>query len=371
MNSNNSNPVLIVDDNPTNVLLTDTILRNRGYDTLTALSGIAALELLKDHLPALILLDVMMPDMDGLEVCRIIKKNPDWIDIPIIFLTANTQTDDIIRGFEAGGVDYITKPFKPEELVVRVNTHLELFNSRRTIIEMNKRILEMNKNRDKLYSIIAHDIRSPLSGIRQTLYAIDQGFFDPGSDDFKELMHQLSERTKDTDTLLSSLLDWTRYQGDKMPLQISNTNLFVILGNCKILLDASAENKKIQLSLQLNDDLYAFCDEVTIHTVFRNIISNAIKFTRNGGFVTISSDSANGYTNIIIEDNGIGIPEDKLHKIMESEEVLSTSGTNNEQGTGLGLLIVRDFIRKNNGKLSIVSSPGIGTKVIVSLPKEF
>lgn len=340
-----------------------------GYETLTALSGIAALELLKTHVPSLILLDVMMPDMDGLEVCRIIKKNPDWLDIPIIFLTANTQTDDIIRGFEAGGVDYITKPFKPEELVVRVNTHLELFNHKKTILEMNKRILEMNKNRDKLYSIIAHDIRSPLSGIQQTLYAINQGFFDPGTDDFNDLMHQLAERTKDTDTLLSSLLEWTRYQGDKMPIQISNTNLFVILVNCKFLLDASAGNKNISLNLQLNEDLFALCDEVTIHTVFRNIISNAIKFTRDGGVVTISSTSGNGYTNIIIQDNGIGIQADKLHKIMDTEEVLSTSGTNNEQGTGLGLLIVRDFIKKNNGKLSIVSTPGEGTKVIVSLPE--
>ena len=180
--------ILIVDDNPMNLLLTSHVLENEGYATLTADDGRTALKELEKQTPSLILLDVMMPEMDGYEVCRLINANEEWTEIPIIFLTANAQTENLVEGFKAGGVDYITKPFKGEELLVRVKNHLELADSK-------KMIVEMNKSRDKLYSIIAHDIRSPLSGILQTVDAIDQGYFDPNSDDFRELIHHLKIKT--------------------------------------------------------------------------------------------------------------------------------------------------------------------------------
>lgn len=357
-----NNSILIVDDNPMNVLLTETILKNNGYQTYTALSGVLALQLMGEVIPSLILLDVMMPDMDGLEVCKIIKENDKWKEIPIIFLTANTQTEDVVKGFVAGGVDYITKPFKGEELLVRVKNHLELFNSRRTI-------LEMNNNRDKLYSIIAHDIRSPLSGIQQTIDAIDQGFFDPTSDDFKELIHQLGVRTRETSTLLNSLLQWTRIQGGFVSVQIKPTNLFLLLTNCILLLEANAKNKNITIRMELDENYLAFCDEVSIHTVFRNIISNAIKFTPNNGMILITSEESDGVINIIISDTGVGIEEKMLKKIMSADELITTSGTNNEQGTGLGLIMVRDFVKRNKGKLNITSVLGEGTTITVGLPR--
>ena len=236
----NDKYILIIDDNPMNLLLTEKILENKGYLTATAENGIAGIECMENKTPSLILLDVMMPEMDGFEVCRRIKIVDKWIDIPIIFLTANNQTEDLVEGFDAGGVDYITKPFKSEELLVRVKTHLELSDSR-------KKILEMNRSRDKLYSIIAHDIRSPLSGILQTIDAIDQGYFDPCSEDFKDLIHHLRIRTKDTSTLLSSLLQWTRLQDEKVLLQPVQTDLYIVLNSCVQLLEANANNKNITI----------------------------------------------------------------------------------------------------------------------------
>jgi two-component system sensor histidine kinase/response regulator len=356
------NSILIVDDNPMNVLLTETILKNNGYLTYTALSGLKAIDLLTEVIPSLILLDVMMPDMDGLQVCRKIKENQKWKDIPIIFLTANTQTEDVVRGFDAGGVDYITKPFKGEELLVRVKNHLELFHSRHTI-------MEMNKNRDKLYSIIAHDIRSPLSGIQQTIDAIDQGFFDPNTEDFRDLIHQLGIRTRETSTLLNSLLQWTRFQGEFVSIQMKPTNLFLLLTNCVLLLEANARNKDITIKIDLDENYTALCDEVSIHTVFRNILSNAIKFTPNNGMILITSEQNDKYINIVIADTGVGIEEKMLQKILSADELISTSGTNNEQGTGLGLIMVRDFVKKNNGILNITSTLGEGTTIKISLPK--
>ena len=214
--------ILIVDDNPMNLLLTSHVLENEGYATLTADDGRTALNELEKQTPSLILLDVMMPEMDGYEVCRLINANEEWTEIPIIFLTANAQTENLVEGFKAGGVDYITKPFKGEELLVRVKNHLELADSK-------KMIVEMNKSRDKLYSIIAHDIRSPLSGILQTVDAIDQGYFDPNSDDFRELIHHLKIRTKETSTLLTSLLQWTRLQSEEIQLDLKQSDIAVVI----------------------------------------------------------------------------------------------------------------------------------------------
>jgi two-component system sensor histidine kinase/response regulator len=338
MKNQSNQYILIIDDNPLNLLLTNKILENYGYQSLTAESGLKGMAFMEQKLPSLILLDIMMPEMDGFEVCRIIKNNEKWKDIPIIFLTANSHTEDLIEGFEAGGVDYITKPFKSEELLVRVQNHLALSDSK-------KIILDMNRSRDKLYSIIAHDIRSPLSGILQTVDAIDQGYFDPSSADFKEVIHHLKLRTKETSTLLNSLLLWTRLQDDKMSIELVETNLNVIVNSCVQLLEASASNKNISLSVEFEEDFFAICNEVSIHTVLRNLISNSIKFTSNNGEIKIYCIQNETEVEVTVQDNGVGMSEDSIQKIFDKNEHFTSSGTDNEQGTGLGLMLVKDFVK--------------------------
>ena len=354
--------ILIIDDNPMNLLLTSKILENYGFKASTAESGALGIDFLKNELPSLILLDVMMPEVNGYEVCRIIKKTEKWKDIPIIFLTANDQTENVVEGFDAGGVDYITKPFKTEELLVRIKNHIELAVSRKTI-------LQMNHSRDKLYSIIAHDIRSPLSGILQTVDAIDQGFFDPSSDDFMDIIHHLRIRTKDTSTLLNSLLQWTRAQDDNVQLEPQNTNIFLVISSCQALLEAVAQNKNIAIILDVPEDTEAWCDEVSINTVIRNIISNSIKFTPNNGKITVTAIQTDETVEICITDTGVGMSEDALKIIFEENQHFTSSGTDNESGTGLGLMLVKDFINKNNGRLSVESKLNIGTSLTISLPK--
>jgi two-component system sensor histidine kinase/response regulator len=353
--------ILIIDDNPMNLLLTSKILENHGFMTKTAEAGVLGIAEIEKEIPSLILLDVMMPEMNGFEVCRLINKNEKWKEIPIIFLTANSQTEDLVEGFEAGGVDYITKPFKSEELLVRVKNHLELAESRKTIVEMNK-------SRDKLYSIIAHDIRSPLSGILQTIDAIDQGYFDPCSEDFKEIIRHLRIRTKDTSTLLSSLLQWTRLQDENISLRFKETNISMIINSCIQLLEANADEKSIKISNYIQEDMEAWCDEVSIHTIFRNIISNAIKFTSQNGSICITASKTDNEVKICINDNGVGMSNETIQLIFEENKHYSSSGTANEQGTGLGLMLVKDFIKKNNGKIDIVSKIGEGTSFSVILP---
>jgi two-component system sensor histidine kinase/response regulator len=362
MTQNKKPSILIIDDNPMNLLLTSKILENNGYATSTAEDGQSGLEQIENETPSLILLDVMMPEMDGYEVCRRIKAVEKWSEIPVIFLTANSQTEDLVEGFDAGGVDYITKPFRSEELMVRVKNHLELADSRKTI-------LEMNRTRDKLYSIIAHDIRSPLSGILQTIDAIDQGYFDPCSDDFKELIHHLRIRTSDTSTLLNSLLQWTRIQGETIGIDPKTINISALISNCVQLLNANALDKNINISIHIPENATAWCDEVSVHTIFRNILSNAIKFTSTNGNISIGCNLHENNIEVAIKDNGVGMTEEIISKIFEKEEYYTSSGTLNEQGTGLGLMMVKDFIKKNNGKIDVQSALGTGTTVRIYLPK--
>ena len=353
--------ILIVDDNPMNLLLTSKVLENNGYSARTAEDGKSALIEIEKEIPSLILLDVNMPVMDGFDVCRLINKNEKWKEIPIIFLTANTQTENLVEGFEAGGVDYITKPFKSEELLVRVKNHLELADSKKTI-------LEMNKSRDKLYSIIAHDIRSPLSGILQTIDAIDQGYFDPCSEDFKDLISHLKIRTKDTSTLLTSLLQWTRLQDEGAILKLQETNLTSIINSCIQLLEPNANDKNISIINNISSEIFAICDEVSVHTVFRNIISNSIKFTEPNGKIIISATQNVSEVIICIKDTGVGMTQEVIQAIFENNQHYSSTGTANEQGTGLGLILVKDFIKKNNGKVDVKSVLGEGTYFSIILP---
>lgn len=354
--------ILIVDDNPMNLMLTSHVLENEGYHTRTAEDGISGLAAISTEIPILILLDVMMPEMNGYEVCRRIKENEKWIDIPVIFLTANIQTENIVEGFHAGGVDYITKPFKSEELLVRVKNHLELADSRR-------KILEMIKSRDKLYSIIAHDIRSPLSGILQTIDAIDQGYFDTSGDDFRELIHHLKIRTKETSTLLTSLLQWTRLQSGHVEMQITDGDLKPVISSCVRLLEANAEEKNILIRDKTQQTLLCKFDEVSVHTILRNILSNAIKFTPANGQIVITAETdRDNQLRVNIKDSGIGMSEEVVKMIFENDKHYSSSGTANEQGTGLGLMLVKEFIRRNHGKLEISSAVNAGTTISVTFP---
>lgn len=361
MNKFENKLILVIDDNPMNVLLACKTVENFGFRTISAESGALGIASLENEIPSLILMDIMMPEMDGYEACREIKKVDKWKEIPIIFLTANVHTENLLEGFAAGGVDYITKPFKGEELNVRIKNHIELAESRSTI-------LEMNRSRDKLYSIIAHDVRSPLSGILQTLDAIDQGYINPNSEDFKEIIHQLKNRTKDTSTLLSSLLEWTRAQDPTKTILQKQTNIHLLVNNCAHLLEATAQNKGISISINIDEKINAFCDEVTIHTVFRNLISNAIKFTKNNGTISIEGQQSEDKVSIKVQDSGIGMSTEAIENIFEKNQHFTSTGTANESGTGLGLMLVKDFVRMNKGSIRVKSTIGVGTTFTLELP---
>lgn len=354
--------ILIVDDNADNLKVVSNFLKAEGYNIALALNGENALKVLETNRFDLILLDVMMPGMDGYEVCRKIKENIKTKDIPVIFLTARIETDDIVKGFQIGGVDYITKPFNRDELLVRVKTHLDLSLSK-------QQLLETIKTRDKLYSIIAHDIRSPLSSIKVLISAIAHGAIKTDSNDFNVLMKDLESATNQTNTLLSNLLEWTRLQIGNINIKPQNLLIKPIIDDCISLFVTQAKGKNIVVESAVNPDISAYIDEVTMHTVFRNLLSNALKFTPINGNINITYIESVDSVSVIFKDSGVGMSQDVIKKILESNQHHSTKGTNNEHGTGLGLYLVKDLIAQNNGTLFIESKVGDGSVFTVKVPK--
>jgi two-component system sensor histidine kinase/response regulator len=210
--------VLVVDDNPKNVQIIALLLNELKYKIIIAVNGKSAIDLVERVHPDLILLDVMMPGMDGFEACQIIKSNPENENVPIIFLTALSEKVNIVKGFEVGGVDYITKPFNKEELISRIKTHLELKFARDKMQQMTNHLVELNSIKDKMFSVISHDLRSPLGSIKMTL-----DFLKNDSNqkytiaDFRNSVNTLAQTTDEVFGLLENLLGWgkiTKRQSD-------------------------------------------------------------------------------------------------------------------------------------------------------------
>ena len=353
--------ILVVDDNNENLRVVSNFLKEKNYKIALAVDGDSALKILDDNPIDLILLDVMMPGKDGYEVCSEIKANNHLTEIPIIFLTAKNSPEDIVRGFEAGGVDYLTKPFIRNELLARVKTHVE--NSR-----SKKKLLETIKTRDKLYSIIAHDIRGPFFSITSLVSMITDGDIEINEHTLNEILPLLGKTVKDTEILLNNLLEWTKLQTDNISINKQNLAIAPIIDDCVNLLNGNATAKNIVLKSVVKKEVTAYFDEVTVHTVFRNLISNAIKFTPDNGSIIITATLDSNYVAVKVKDTGEGMTDEVRKKIFEGNEIITTYGTNQEKGSGLGLRLVKDLITQNSGQLLVESSLGIGTEITVKIP---
>jgi len=354
--------ILIVDDNLENLKVVGNILQSEQFDIAVSLNGESAINILLNNEIDLILMDIMMPEVDGLETCRRIKSIHSLKDIPLIFLTAKAQTNDILEAFEAGGVDYIFKPFNRHELLARVNTHLELFLSKR-------KLKELYKNRDFVYSIIAHDIRTPFNKITQFLNLLNEGYLDSGSSEYKELLDLLYRETEKTDVLINELIEWGQLLANENAKQLQPKELKPILDSVITFLEHELSAKSLEIENNVAETARIICDEKSIEAVFRNLLANAIKFTPNGGRICFSNEDHAQKTHVLLNDSGIGMSKDILEKIFENNEVYIANGTNKETGSGLGLLIIKDFIRKNNAELKVDSVAEEGTTFTVIIDK--
>lgn len=358
--------VLIVDDNPNNIKIVALILRSLKYKIVIATNGEQAIEMVEQTRPDIILLDVMMPKIDGFETCRIIKKDPKNENIPVIFITALNDTESLVEGFKAGGVDYITKPFNKEELISRVKTHLDLKQTQDALRQTTQHLTELNALKDKMFSVIGHDLRSPLSSVKMTLE-----FLSLMTEDNPELAENINIMQKTTDEvfgLLENLLGWAKSQSGNLFVEPESVSLNEIVNSIYLLNKGNLNLKKIQFVYDKEKDHSVFADMNTLKTVFRNLVSNAIKFTPEEGEISINTKKSDNQILIEIKDSGVGIPAENIPKLFDKSQHVTTYGTNRESGSGLGLVLCHDYVVKNKGKIWVESTVGEGTSFFVQLP---
>jgi signal transduction histidine kinase len=351
-----------VDDIARNVQVLGSILSENGFGVSVASSGEGALNAIKEQKPDVMLLDIQMPDMDGFEVCRRLKADAATRDIPVIFLTARTETDDIVRGFELGAVDYITKPFISQELLARVRTHLQM-------VRQTRRLLDLHKEKDEFLGIAAHDLRNPLSKIQfvadKMSYKADS--FTP--DLIKEASADIAHTVTGMMELVSNLLDVNAIENGHLRTELNPIEMDNIIEHIVHDYEARAAKKSISIAFE-NDSQHelVMSDEVAIVQIFDNLLSNAIKYSPFGKPIMVRLRKETTAVVLEIQDNGPGISDDDQKKMFQKFARLTAQPTGGEHTIGLGLSIVKKLVESVKATIQVQSALGQGTTFTVRFP---
>ncbi len=359
--------ILIVDDVVSNVLLLKILLTNEKFQVCTANCGNMCIEQAKAEKPDLILLDVMMPDISGFDTAVILKKDPELKDIPIIFLTALNSPADLVKGFQVGASDFLSKPFNKEELLVRVMHQIALVDAKRTIQRQNRELLATITNRDKMYSVIAHDLRSPMASIRMVLNLVVASTSPElvGPELF-ELLDKANKESEEVHDLLDNLLKWTKSQTGRLSVVMQDLDLNDIIPGVVDIFEMIAATKKIHLSYS-GSSVIVRADNDMLKTIVRNFMSNAVKFSPENSTIEIAVTTPDAdFAKISVSDHGVGIAADRIGSIFHKGE--TTYGTGGEEGSGLGLQLCQDFARKIGGDVMVESAEGQGSTFSVLVP---
>jgi signal transduction histidine kinase len=371
--------VLVVDDVPKNLQVVGTMLRNAGYAIMPATSGAKALEGVRVQLPDLILLDLMMPEMDGLEVCRRLKADPLTQAIPVIFLTASNEMEHLVKGFEVGAVDYVTKPFNPPELLARVRTHLELKHARDTIVRYGQELGRLNEEKNEFMGMAAHDLRNPLSAIKGYAEMITEdadSLVTASPATLESLRREIGDwaaRIQDTSArmaeMVQNLLDANRIERGEMQLRLAPVEL---AGAVEAVIESQRSRATAkQQGLQLLNEAGAatvLADATVLTQVIENLISNAVKYSPPGRNIFVRLEKLPEAVRCQVQDEGPGLSAEDQKKLFGKFARLSAKPTGGEHSTGLGLSIVKKMVEAMHGRVWCESELGKGARFVVELP---
>lgn len=361
--------ILVVDDTEANVALLKVLLGKEKFKVTTAFNGEEALAKVAGEQPDLILLDVMMPVMDGFETAEKLKADPQTRHIPIIFLTALHTTADIVKGFKVGANDFISKPFQKEELIIRVTHQISLVAAKRIILRKTEELRRTIAGRDKLYSVIAHDLRSPMSSIKMVLNMLILSLQpEQIGEEMFQMLSMANQSTEDVFALLDNLLKWTKSQIGKLNVVYQDFDIVGMVKSVIEIFTLVAGMKEIKVRFDKDERVEAHADCDMMKTIVRNLLSNAIKFSFNGSEIVVNVTTDGDKAVVSVKDSGKGMSAEDQQKLLKTETHFSKYGTNNEEGSGLGLLLCQDFAVKNGGKLWFESEEGKGSTFYFSVP---
>jgi two-component system sensor histidine kinase/response regulator len=354
--------ILVVDDQAANVQVLGAMLGQEGYEIVPASDGPTALKRLALRVPDLILLDVLMPGMDGVEVCRRIRQNLDWQDIPIIFLSAADDKGLIVRALEAGGVDYVTKPFNPAEMLSRVRTHLALKTAR-------DRLKRLAEDKDELLGILAHDLRNSLCGIQISAEVLRERMLRMRDEKQAHLCDNICQSTAQ---LLSFVREFLANTAADHGLRLEPEDVDVGDALARVARDYEEAARRKNLTVHTafpERPAIVSADRRALGQVLDNLLSNAVKFSPPGKQITASVRCAGKVVECQVQDQGPGLTPEDLRGMFRRYGRLSTQPTGGEPSTGLGLSIVKKLVQGMNGELNCDSAPGQGATFTFRLPR--
>ncbi|MBK3517351.1 hybrid sensor histidine kinase/response regulator [Carboxylicivirga marina] len=358
--------ILVVDDQLENLqIIADCLSEcNPPYTTIKVPEAQIALKILESKRPDLIITDWEMPGMNGIEFIITLKNNPATAEIPVIMCTGvMVESENLQKALEAGALDYVRKPIDKIELLARVNSALMLAKSYNTL-------KEVSASKDKLFSIISHDLKNNFNSILGLSQLLKISADDMEKKQVQELATLVNTSASNSFKLLENLLEWSCTRINKTSFTPQYFNIKKMYTDNINILSDSATIKKIEIEAFIDEDTELFGDVNMLNTVLRNLLSNAIKYTSSGGKVLVSHETVAGMDVIKVSDSGVGISRENIDKLFNESENLSTLGTDNEKGTGLGLILCKEFINKHKGELKVSSEVGKGTDFMVILPRD-
>ncbi len=362
--------ILIVDDTPANIDVLDQMLEAEGHQISVAASGEAALDLAPKIAPDLILLDIMMPGIDGFETCRRLTADPATKDIPVLFITAKSDAEDVVKGFSLGAVDYIAKPFREQEVLTRVRFHLQRKHLIEEMKDKNRKLTEVNDLKNKFLGMASHDLKNPITSIRgYARILLDQGGKLPEETrtEFLEAIHEISGHMLE---LLGDLLNISMIESGHLNLCLKNDSLAALVEERLRVHRFLAEKKNIVLHASLAKlPPFAF-DASRIGQAIDNLLSNAIKFSPPDKNIHIALEDADGHAKFSVRDEGPGLSEEDQGKLFGPFQKLANRPTGDEPSHGLGLAITKKMVEAHHGRLSVESAPGAGSTFSFEIPMQ-
>ena len=346
--------VLVVDDTIENLRLLSSMLEDHGYEVRPVTNGRQALQAVERDPPDLILLDIGMPDMDGYEVCRRLRASERAHDVPVIFITAFTDTADKLRAFDMGGVDYITKPFQFEEVLARVNTHVTLRRAQVALADSYARLRALERLRDDLVHMIVHDMRSPLQVLLASLGLLEGPAAVLGKDSRDDLRTAIGS-SKELGRMVNNLLDVSRLEAGKMPIERRVWELTRMADEVRMALGTM--DRETRIEVESPGEVDVSCDGTLVRRIMENLVSNAIKHTAAGTPIRISIARGDGRVQVAVHDKGGGVPPQARAKIFEKFGAVESRHERAYHSVGLGLAFCKLAIEAHGGTIGV--DPGV------------
>jgi len=363
--------VLLIDDNKVTRTPLVAVLEQADYKVMLGGNAEEAMKLLRTLAPDIILLDVMMPGTNGFSFCRKLKKNKKYHDIPVIFLTSLSQQTDIVKGFDAGGQDYIIKPFNQQELLARVRTHIQLHD---TLLE-NKRLsqlaLDASRSKSEFLASMSHEIRTPLNSIIGMAEVLAETTLSEEQREYVRIFRSAGESLLE---IINDILDLSKIEAGQTELETIDFDLPTLLESVTTIVSLRADEQETTISTHIDSDVpfYLNGDPTRLRQILLNLVGNAVKFTEKGQVeITVSIKSQPGPDQKLlftIKDNGIGIPADKQQLIFDSFTQADSLTTRKYGGTGLGLTICQKLLTIMRGHIWLTSQPGEGSTFFFTIP---